>query len=1209
MRRTTTVRITRTTIALAVLAGAVTGIPATAVPAGAPPPTGEAKTVTLITGDQVTVAKRGATWDVDVTPAPRIGRMDGYYEHTTSAGVTVIPRSAAELVRTGKLDRALFDVTGLIKQGYDDAHTKELPLLVERGPTAAALGRVTRELPKLAAVATPKNRAADLFQAAETGAAKIWLNGKAFPTLDQSVPQVGAPAAWQAGQTGAGATIAVLDTGYDAAHPDLAATVTGAKDFTGGPDGMKDLVGHGTHVAATAAGRGAASNGRYTGVAKGANLLIGKVCEPSGCPFDAIIAGMEWAAAQGADVVNMSLGGGSSDGTDLLSAAVNRISAESGTLFVIAAGNNGPRERVSSPAAADSALAVGSVNKQDLFSDFSSPGPRVGDYAVKPDISAPGEAIVAARAAGTLDQYAVDDSHAKLDGTSMAAPHVAGAAAILAAQHPDWTGPQLKAALMNTANPVAASIYRQGAGRLDVGRAVRQQVTATGSLSLGHIQWPHNAPPATQQITYRNHGTAPVTLSLSVEARDQSGQPAPAGMFTTAGDIVDIPAGGEFKVPVTFDHARGPIGTYGGHVVAKAGDTVVRTAIGGHKEVESYNLTLRATDRAGTMLPPTRDVFAGVQNLDDQSGYFGPLTSGETVRVPKGRYAVTAVVDSPIPGTAQKSRTELAEPELVVGADTVVSLDARKGNRVSFQVQEPDARITAGTAGMYVETPLARGGLSTPLAAEHYAAPSEKRDHFSYFNRAQLERPLVRLTVDAPEAFEVPVSWAPTSPMTTDSRKLTAVDVGHARPDEVAARDLRGKLALFTLGADQANGYDETIRSLAEAGAVAALFRFTEGEGIRTEDDAPIPAAYTFDPAATRLAELGTASVTLASIAASPYRYELAIPHPGGIPSNVTYRPRNEDLATVQAKYHSMTPTGAALVDFQTVAGDIRMDSGLWTTRLPAPLERTEYYSADPVEWRRYVRSASNQKGGPAHQYGDNAQQYRPGSKTTEEWGKAVVGPSLATSEKPHTLKEHLAYRDKDTISTALPLFSDAAGHGGMPAPQEYHFADQGDTVLSSDGKEIGRSGVPGAGTFTVPAGSGEYRLHSDVTRSNPIWPLSTKVSSDWTFRSATTDRETPLPLLTVGYEPKVDLQNYASGGWASFPVRVDRQPGAAGGDITLRKLEVSFDDGNTWQPAPLVKVQNRWWTLVQQPGGGFVSLRASASDTTGNTVDQTILR
>ena len=126
--------------------------------------------------------------------------------------------------------------------------------------------------------------------------------------LDQSVPQIGGPAAWERGLTGKGVKIAVLDSGIDPNHADFTGRIGAQQNFTDTADTV-DHHGHGTHVASIAAGTGAASGGKYKGVAPDATLLVGKVLDDTGSgSFSGIIAGMEWAAAQGADVVNMSLG-------------------------------------------------------------------------------------------------------------------------------------------------------------------------------------------------------------------------------------------------------------------------------------------------------------------------------------------------------------------------------------------------------------------------------------------------------------------------------------------------------------------------------------------------------------------------------------------------------------------------------------------------------------------------------------------------------------------------------------------------------------------------------------------------------------------------------------------------------------------------------------------------------------------------------------
>ncbi|MEV0950025.1 S8 family serine peptidase [Promicromonospora sp. NPDC050249] len=224
-------------------------------------------------------------------------------------------------------------------------------------PDWAGLGiEPERRLESVDAVSAELDRAAasDLLAAlqepaagARTAAAappdlKVWLDAP-VETLDvDSSPQIGAPAAWEAGYTGEGVTVAVLDTGVDTTHPDLDDVLIGSRDFTG-MGSTADHHGHGTHVASIALGSGDASDGVNRGVAPGADLLVGKVLGEDGGATSWVIEGMEWAASEGADVVNMSLGerGNHSDGTDPGSLAVNALSAQYGTLFVISAGNAG----------------------------------------------------------------------------------------------------------------------------------------------------------------------------------------------------------------------------------------------------------------------------------------------------------------------------------------------------------------------------------------------------------------------------------------------------------------------------------------------------------------------------------------------------------------------------------------------------------------------------------------------------------------------------------------------------------------------------------------------------------------------------------------------------------------------------------------------------------------------------------------------------
>ena len=470
-------------VAATVIAGVVPAGSAGAAPArasGTVPTAGQHfRTITLITGDRLSVATDGSQ-RFAVVPTP--GREQAQFVTRFVAGhLEVTPVDALPLVKAGRLDARLFDLTALLEYGYDDRRA-DLPLIVTsagigtaavRASATTAGATVTRELPAVGGLAVREDRAHAVAywksltagpKALRAEVGRIWLDAKRKPTLDVSVPLIGAPQAWAAGYTGDGVPVGVVDTGIDETHPDLAGKVVAAQDFTGSGDTV-DRVGHGTHVASTITGTGAASGGKYKGVAPGTKLYSAKVCLLDGCEESWILAGMQWAVeTHHAKVVNMSLGGYDTPGVDPLEQGVQTLTAQFGTLFVVAAGNNGTDGSVGSPATADDALAVGAVTKAEQLADFSSRGPRVGDNAIKPEITAPGVDIVAARAKeGVLGTpTGPDGRYVSLNGTSMATPHVAGAAAILAQQHPDWKPGQLKAALMAAAKPnPAIGVYGQ----------------------------------------------------------------------------------------------------------------------------------------------------------------------------------------------------------------------------------------------------------------------------------------------------------------------------------------------------------------------------------------------------------------------------------------------------------------------------------------------------------------------------------------------------------------------------------------------------------------------------------------------------------------------------------------------------------------------------------------------------------------------------
>jgi serine protease AprX len=297
---------------------------------------------------------------------------------------------------------------------------------------------------------------------------RVWPDLPVHTWLDDSVPLLEAPRVWTDSGRGAGVKIAIVDTGIDPAHPDFAGRIQSTRDFTG-KGTVQDGHGHGTHVASIAAGSGAASGGKYVGVAPEASICVAKVLDDNGGGMMSnVMAGVEWAVDEGAQVLNLSLGAaGPGDGDDALSVLCDAAVGE-GVVVCAAAGNAGPgASTVGPPGVARLVITVGASNKSDGIASFSSRGPTA-DGRTKPDVVFPGVNIAAARATGTGMGTPVDDRYTSASGTSMATPHAAGAAALLLQAYPNLTPAEVKDVLKRTAKDLGLDGNTQGAGRAQV---------------------------------------------------------------------------------------------------------------------------------------------------------------------------------------------------------------------------------------------------------------------------------------------------------------------------------------------------------------------------------------------------------------------------------------------------------------------------------------------------------------------------------------------------------------------------------------------------------------------------------------------------------------------------------------------------------------------------------------------------------------------
>ncbi len=289
---------------------------------------------------------------------------------------------------------------------------------------------------------------------ARASAAQDSALARSSRTIPWGVARVDAPAAWSSGE-GAGIKVAVIDTGIDCTHPDLQCDFSSGMNIVSpGADPMDDNE-HGTHVSGTIAGRG--EGGGVYGVAPQATLIPVKVLNAQGeGSLSDIIAGIDWAVKAGVDVINMSLGGAAQ--SPALKRAVEGALAH-GVVVVCAAGNSGPAaDTVGYPAGYPGVIAVAAADRNDDAADFSSRGPQVAFIA-------PGVDITSTVPGG---------GYAKLSGTSMASPHVAGLAALAlerGARGPAGVRAAFKAAAASLCGANGcASADAQGHGLIDAAR-------------------------------------------------------------------------------------------------------------------------------------------------------------------------------------------------------------------------------------------------------------------------------------------------------------------------------------------------------------------------------------------------------------------------------------------------------------------------------------------------------------------------------------------------------------------------------------------------------------------------------------------------------------------------------------------------------------------------------------------------------------------
>lgn len=356
------------------------------------------------------------------------------------------------------------------------------------------------------------------------------------------------------------------------------------------------------------------------------------------------------------------------------------------------------------------------------------------------------------------------------------------------------------------------------------------------------------------------------------------------------------------------------------------------------------------------------------------------------------------------------------------------------------------------------------------------------------------------------------------------------------------------------------------------------------------------------------------------------YTYDLDFPSDGMIPATQDHPADDSTLAAIDAHYASEVPgktagMGRAVVD---LAGLSPMSFTLLEP-IAVPTHRTEYVTASPdVHWQ----AAEVRLGNTFEDwFTDALRTYQPGSQVTETWMRQPLTPGVEQFAQPAFAPLVCpACRQQDNLNLVIQPYADNSGH---VAVEPTITSTPGDTAtgsyqLSSGGTVLASGSYLNGVQVPVSHAAAQYQLVEDVTRSAPWWTLSTSTHTEWTFSSAPNNAKLPpgyfcdtsaatdcnvLPLLFADYQLPTGDAGQEPAGPATAEINVHHLQGAAQIAIASVSVQVSFDDGQTWQPTTVTTAGPGDYTVsyTNPAGAQTASIRLTASDAQGNTLSQVI--
>jgi hypothetical protein len=556
-------------------------------------------------------------------------------------------------------------------------------------------------------------------------------------------------------------------------------------------------------------------------------------------------------------------------------------------------------------------------------------------------------------------------------------------------------------------------------------------------------------------------------------------------------------------------------------------------------------------------------------------------------------------------GFVAHERSFVTDPEFQVTGDTTIVLDARDAEPIEV---DPEGRLEAAprdstTVSYYRagEESGAQGVLFLgPSWPTYSATPTERvrQGEFEFFSHWRLGKPEITATVTEPVEQEIDPLYLIESPLLDGTLERRLVYAGEGSAEEFANVDAKGAIALVRWGGPWLDAKEANARA---AGAVAVIIANAvpgqiDNYGVGPNAQIPTLKISKEDgDRLVRLLETDDVTTRLVGNRNSPHLYELVLPEVGRISSDLHYDVDRGALATVHNRIHSDVARDRP--ELRNVWRPWMVTSVVFVHDGFAPYERTDYLVAGDTRYAQRIDDMD-----------EPITTYRPREARSPAWWRPVLRPGA-----PLTVSgtSGAAYREGDRVRLQLTEWVDADGHWapnrGDVDTTAFRFLENGALVAQA---------TRPLGTFTLSPGPAEYRLELDVARNADWWQTSTATRTAWTVQSdGTTRAPQTLPLLSLDYDIDVDLTNTVDPrrGQQIIGVNVSHIPNAASPRIDSLRVWTSYDDGQTWQQRQAVRVgHDEYKVIAPRPtlrDGGFASIRAVATDTDGNRIEQEVIR